>query len=208
MKNIPNQITVGRILLIFVFVILANFNSDTADNSLYIHVSAETARVLHAIAYVLAILGGLSDLLDGYLARKFHWESDFGRLIDPLADKIFMVATFSMMLSYDYIPAWVLIVILTREFMVTGLRTLATAKGFVIAADRWGKLKTLSQMLTLLVCGASWISFCGMPDIREPGTLNLCWNILLYLVAFVTIASGLGYFIKHKDCYMKSMFEA
>ncbi len=206
MKNIPNQLTVSRILLVFAFVILANFDS---CNSSCIKVSANTAWVCHLIAYILAVIGGLTDLVDGYLARKYHWESDFGRLIDPLADKLFIMATFAMLVDYQYMPAWLLIVILAREFMVTGLRTLATAKGIVIAADKWGKLKTASQMATLAICGFSWVfhPVCeSIPDIRQPGFWNVAWLTALGIVAFLTILSGASYFVKHKKLYLESMF--
>ncbi len=203
MKNIPNQLTMSRILLVFAFVILANFDDGTNRNA--IQVSAQTAHICHWVAYILAIIGGVTDLFDGYLARKYHWESDFGRLIDPLADKLFVMATFAMMVDYQYMPAWILIVILGREFMVTGLRTLATAKGIVISADRWGKLKTASQMATLAFGGAAWVGL--LPDIRIAGTgWHYAWMTALYIVAFLTILSGAGYFVKHKKLYLESMF--
>lgn len=189
MKNIPNQITVSRIFLIFAFVVLANIDS----------------WACHVAAYLIAVVAGLSDLADGYLARKFHWESDFGRLIDPLADKIFVLATFSMMVAYSYMPAWILIVILSREFMVTGLRTLASAKGIVIAADKWGKLKTATQMVVLLLCGASWTRLFGCPDLRKPGAFHVVWLCLLGLVVLITLASGASYFVKHKKLYLEAV---
>lgn len=207
MKNIPNQLTMSRILLVFVFVVLAHFDNKNPNSFC---VSEQTAWICHLIAYSLAIIGGLTDLFDGYLARKYHWESDFGRLIDPLADKLFVMATFAMLVEYAYMPAWVLIVILAREFMVTGLRTLASAKGIVIAADKWGKLKTAMQMAALAICGFCWV-FYGkigwVPDLKTPGTTaHLIWMIVLYIVAGLTILSGTSYFVKHKKLYMESMF--
>ena len=207
MKNIPNQLTASRILLVFGFVILANFDS---QNPNCFNVSEQTAWICHLIAYILAIIGGLTDLFDGYLARKYHWESDFGRLIDPLADKLFIMAAFAMLVDYQYMPAWLLIAILAREFMVTGLRTLATAKGIVIAADKWGKLKTASQMAALAICGASWVGapkISWIPDIRIEHTVpHTVWMILLYIVAALTVLSGASYFVKHKKLYLESMF--
>lgn len=207
MKNIPNQLTMSRILIVFVFVVLAHFDNKNPNS---FHVSAQTAWICHLIAYSLAIIGGLTDLFDGYLARKYHWESDFGRLIDPLADKLFVMATFAMLVEYNYMPAWVLIAILAREFMVTGLRTLASAKGIVIAADKWGKLKTAAQMAALVVCGFSWVfhgKISWVPDLKTPETTaHLVWMIILYIVAGLTILSGASYFVKHKKLYMGSMF--
>lgn len=201
MKNLPNQLTMSRIILIVAFVVLANFD---AKNANCFQVSEATAAVCHWIAYILAIIGGLTDLFDGYLARKYHCESDFGRLIDPLADKMFIMATFAMMVDYQFMPAWILIVILGREFMVTGLRTLAAAKGITISADKWGKLKTASQMAALAFGGASWVGL--IPDIRPDGVLHYVWLAVLGVVAVLTILSGASYFVKHKKLYLTSLF--
>ena len=201
MKNLPNQLTMSRIILIVAFVVLANFD---AHNANCFQVSESTAQICHWIAYILAIIGGLTDLFDGYLARKYHCESDFGRLIDPLADKMFIMATFAMMVDYQFMPAWILIVILGREFMVTGLRTLAAAKGITISADKWGKLKTASQMAALAFGGASWVKL--IPDIRPDGVLHYVWLGILGVVAALTILSGASYFIKHKKLYLTSLF--
>lgn len=201
MKNLPNQLTMSRIVLIVAFVVLANFD---ANNANCFNVSEKTAQICHWIAYILAIIGGLTDLFDGYLARKYHCESDFGRLIDPLADKMFIMATFAMMVDYQFMPAWILIVILGREFMVTGLRTLAAAKGITISADKWGKLKTASQMAALAFGGASWVGL--IPDIRPDGVLHYVWLAILGVVAALTILSGASYFIKHKKLYLTSLF--
>lgn len=206
MKHLPNQITISRLIFIVAFVVLANFDN---ANPNCIQVSAETAWVCHLIAYILAIIGGVTDLIDGYLARKYHVESDFGRLIDPLADKLFIMATFSMMVDYQYMPAWILIIILAREFMVTGLRTLATSKGIVIPADKFGKLKTATQMTVLGLCGMSWVlapKFSWFPDLlHTTGVLHYIWYGLLMLVAVITVASGASYFIKHNKLYMESI---
>ena len=220
MKNIPNQLTISRIVLIFLFVILANFDS---ENPTCIMVTPETAQICHVAALLIAFVAGITDLLDGYLARKYHWESDFGRLMDPLADKIFMVATFCMILDYGMMPGWILILILAREFMVTGLRTLATAKGVIIPADGWGKLKTALQMFTLACAGLSWVHVStffervaperGFWSFLRPmaefsvteGWFVPYWTGLLYLVAFVTLFSGLLYFIKHRKLYLGAL---
>ncbi|MEI3038149.1 MAG: CDP-diacylglycerol--glycerol-3-phosphate 3-phosphatidyltransferase [Victivallales bacterium] len=199
MKNLPNRITLSRILLIFVFVALANIRSDSVGFFIPT-VSPESAQVCHIIAYIVAILAAFTDMLDGYLARRFHLESDFGRLVDPLADKIFVVGTFVMMAEYKLMPGWIIIVVLTREFMVTGLRMLATHKGVVISADKWGKLKTILQMISLLIGGAAWVQ---MFDIHQK-TIWVVWYILLLVMTLVTILSGIGYFLKNKHLYMEN----
>lgn len=199
MKNLPNRITLSRILLIFVFVALANIRSDSIGFFIPT-VSAPAEKICHVIAYIVAILAALTDMLDGFLARKYHLESDFGRLVDPLADKIFVVGTFVMMAEYKLMPGWIIIVVLTREFMVTGLRMLATHKGVVISADKWGKLKTILQMISLLIGGAAWI---GLFEIHQKG-IWIAWYILLLIMTLVTILSGVGYFLKNKNLYAEN----
>lgn len=199
MKNLPNRITLSRIVLIFIFVALANIRSDSIGFFIPT-VSPEIAQICHIFAYIVAILAALTDTLDGFLARKYHLESDFGRLIDPLADKIFVVGTFVMMAEYKLMPGWIIIVVLTREFMVTGLRMLATHKGVVIAADKWGKLKTILQMISLLIGGAAWV---GIFNIHNK-TVWIFWYILLLIMTFVTIFSGVGYFLKNKEIYAEN----
>ena len=200
MKHLPNALTVSRIILIFCFVVLANFDS---ANPTCVKVGEHTAYVCHVIALIVAFLAGITDLLDGYLARKYHVESDFGRLMDPLADKIFILATFVMMLDYGMIPGWVLIVILTREFMVTGLRTLASSKNVIIAADRWGKMKTATQMFTLAFGGAAWIHLFGLDLGVSPVTV--IWKCLQGAVVLITVGSGLQYFIRYRSLFIGSI---
>ncbi len=200
MKHLPNALTISRIVLIFCFVVLANFDN---ANPTCVKVEEHAAYVCHAVALIVAFLAGITDLLDGYLARKYHVESDFGRLMDPLADKIFILATFVMMLDYGMIPGWVLIVILTREFMVTGLRTLASSKGVIIAADRWGKMKTATQMFTLAFGGAAWIHLFGLDLGVSP--VNIIWKCLQAAVVLITVGSGLQYFIRYRSLFSDSI---
>ena len=200
MKHLPNALTVSRIILIFCFVVLANFDD---ANETCIKVSADTAYICHVISLIVAFLAGITDLLDGYLARKYHVESDFGRLMDPLADKIFILATFIMMLDYSMIPGWVLIVILTREFMVTGLRTLASSKNVIISADRWGKMKTATQMFTLAFGGAAWIHLFGLDLGVSP--FSIIWKCLQIAVVLITVGSGLQYFVKYRSLFIGSL---
>ena len=197
-KQIPNFLTMSRIVLIFVFVILANIRSDVPG--FFIPQVQETPAVIcHIVAYVVAILAALTDFFDGFLARKYHLESDFGRLMDPLADKIFVVGTFVTMAEFVLMPGWIIIVVLTREFMVTGLRMLATKKGIVISADKWGKLKTCLQMIVLAIGGFSWAfrTVVGF-DLQKYWT---AWYILLLVMTFVTLASGVGYFVKNQKIF-------
>jgi len=204
MKRLPNRITISRIVMIFIFVILANIDSSKIN---FVNISANLSWSCHVAAYILAIIAGFTDILDGWLARKYNLVSDFGALMDPLADKIFVVATFIMLVDYGFMPAWMVVAVLSREFLVTGLRLLAVKKGQVISADKWGKLKTALQMLMLLIAGASWIGLFGF-DLKhgQIGSIPL-WNIwyaFLLAIVVMTVASGIGYFAKNTHLYEES----
>ena len=121
-KDLPNILTVSRIVAIAIFVILASL----ADYSYFR--DRDSVTLLRLIAYVLALLAGITDLVDGYIARRFNATSDFGALMDPLADKIFVTGCMLMAIQYKLMPAWIAIAVLCREFMVTGLRALAAKK--------------------------------------------------------------------------------
>ena len=184
--NLANKITVTRFLLIFVFVILASFPSTF------------TADMLHwKIAFIIAIFAGLTDILDGYIARKQNTVTTFGKLMDPLTDKIFTVSSFVILVGYNIVPSWIAILILAREFAVTGLRSLATDKGDVLAASWLGKLKTGLQMFVLLFGGAIWVGWMTIPA--------LYWNMLLYAVAALTVYTGIHYYVKARHLYFKGI---
>lgn len=191
-KNLPNLLTVSRIVMIFFFVVLANIDAEKIN---FVEIPKTVSETCHLIAYIIAILAGLTDFFDGRIARKYKCESDFGRLMDPLADKIFIAATYIMMVDYRIVPAWIVVVVLAREFLVTGLRLLAIGDGVVIAADKSGKFKTAFQMFALLIGGAGWVSLWGF-DIYEP-TVWKVWYAVLLLVAVSTVYSGVSYFVKN-----------
>jgi CDP-diacylglycerol--glycerol-3-phosphate 3-phosphatidyltransferase len=133
--NLPNQLTVARLVLTFVFVAL---------------LSIETLPFAKTAAFLVFGVAAFTDFLDGYLARKNQLITNFGKLMDPLADKILMCAGFIMLTRLELIPAWIVIAILSREFLVTGLRLVASAEGVVLAADNLGKYKTIFQIVAIL----------------------------------------------------------
>ncbi len=200
LRNLPNMLTISRIVFVMVFVLLATI----ADKSF---IPSDIARFsIRLGAYILAIIAGATDLLDGYLARRWNLVSDFGALMDPLADKIFVTATMLIAVECNLMPAWIVIAVLCREFMVTGLRTLAAKKQVVISADRWGKLKTALQMLMLAIAGASWVwDF----DLRQEKWLGIrlwyVWIPYLCGIVLVTVGSGVGYFIRYRSLYLSSV---
>ena len=199
MKNVPNFLTVSRIFAVLIFVVLATF----AEKD---YMPADAIFGVRLAAYILAIVAGLTDLLDGYIARKYNFVSDFGALMDPLADKIFVTGTMLMAVEYRLMPAWIAVAVLCREFMVTGLRTLAAKKQVVISADRWGKLKTALQMVMLGIAGAAWVIDGGAQYMHDAVWFGVrlwyLWIAYLTGIVFVTIGSGLGYFIKYRKLYL------
>ena len=204
-RNLPNILTVSRIFAVLVFVAMASVaHLDAMGDKSYVC----TMRI---VAVVLALLAGLTDLLDGYLARKYHWISDFGALMDPLADKIFVTGTMLIAVEYRLIPAWIAIAVLFREFMVTGLRTLAARKQVVISADRWGKLKTAMQMSMLGLAGIAWIIEGNdtVPYFYNTSIWGIriwyVWMGYLTIIVLVTLLSGLGYFIRYRKLFTEQL---
>ena len=208
MKNVPNILTVSRIIAVIVFVILATL----ADYPFF--QNRDSIFAIRLTAYVLAVFAGLTDLLDGYLARKYNQVSDFGALMDPLADKIFVTGAMLIMVEYRLMPAVVAFAVLSREFMVTGLRTLAAKKQVVISADRWGKLKTALQMTMLAIAGIPWFSgSTGIHCLRETVLgvsiggnivgirLWYVWLAFLCGIVLVTVLSGIGYFWRYRSLF-------
>ncbi len=133
------------------------------------------------------IVASLTDYVDGYIARKYHQVSDFGKFLDPLADKLLVIAVMVMFCQWNVMPAWALMIVLTREFAVTGLRLVAVGKGVVIAAGWSGKVKTASTMIGLclmMACpGIEWISITVMA-----------------VIVLTTVYSGIEYFVQNWKC--------
>lgn len=132
--NLPNRLTVSRLVLTIVFVAVVSANFPYHDT----------------LALILFVLAGVTDYIDGEIARRYSLITDFGKLMDPLVDKIMTAAAFVCLVPLQAIPAWVAIVVITREFLITGLRLLAVSKGRVLAADPIGKHKTSWQIATVI----------------------------------------------------------
>ena len=170
--NLPNKLTIGRIICTPVFVLLY-------------------ALDLYIPAFVVFLAASLTDLLDGRIARKYGIVTNFGKIMDPLADKILVYSAFCMFIDKGLMPGWMLIIILAREFAVSGMRLIAVEKGRVIAAGWSGKVKTASTM----VCICLMIVFGA-----EPRWLNLACQIIILAT---TVYSGVEYFIKNWDVFQE-----
>jgi CDP-diacylglycerol--glycerol-3-phosphate 3-phosphatidyltransferase len=187
--NLPNQLTVGRLFLTFLFVAALSFDLEHGNT----------------LALTLFIVAAITDYLDGQIARKRNLITNFGKLMDPLADKVLVSAAFVMLSAEGLFPAWILVVILAREFMVTGLRLVASSQGAVLAADQLGKWKTLTQMVTaiyLLLFSASSEPLLSAlqplfaPAFAQPAQLGL---ILAGLTLLTTVVSGWNYLWKNRS---------
>ena len=135
--NLPNKLTVLRVLMIPFFVLFALVDLVPGCS--------------HYIAVAIFIIASLTDLLDGKIARKYNLVTDFGKFMDPLADKLLVCSALICLVSMDRLPAWMVIVIISREFIISGFRLVASDNGVVIAASYWGKFKTTFQMLMIIV---------------------------------------------------------
>ena len=173
--NLPNKLSIARVLCIPAITVLLYMNDSTC----------------RIIAGVLFIIGSLTDLLDGHIARKYNLITDFGKFIDPVADKLLVLTTLIMLIHCGLMEAWVVIVILCRELAVDGLRMVAVGQGRVIAAGKLGKWKTTFQMITIIVvillntaCFASWYT-----------CILTCISLIL------TLWSAVDYFVRNRSVF-------
>ena len=195
--NLPNKLTIFRIILVPIMVIIPFFGIDGRIAGIPIE---------WLIIDVVFLIASLTDKLDGYLARKNNQVTAFGKFLDPLADKILVLAAMMMLVEMQKLPAWIPIIVLAREFMVSGYRLIAVEKGGeVIAASKWGKLKTVTQMiaivLALLDLNAFGECFTG---VLQGGDLilNLIVTIMMIIQVVATIFSGTDY-MKGAKKYIK-----
>ena len=157
---------------------------------LFMYLSGGVPGMWMWLALGVFILASLSDYVDGQIARKCNQVSDFGKFLDPLADKLLTIAAMCMFCEWGSFPAWALMIVLTREFAVTGLRLVAVGNGTVIAAGWSGKVKTASTMIGLCVMMAF------------PTIAWLCWAVIAVIVV-TTVYSGVEYFIQNWKCLWK-----
>ena len=190
--NLPNQLTIGRLFLTALFVAVMSI-----PDQLLKSVHLLDYRI--TIATLFFLIASLTDFLDGYIARKLNLVTDFGKLMDPLVDKILTSAVFIILSKEDMIPAWITITIISREFLVTGLRLLASNQGKVLSADSLGKWKTTSQIIVasffLIVLGSNEPVLKCLEFIDQP----MIGNFLIIICTTITIVSGWSYLSKNRQ---------
>ncbi len=188
--NLANKLTMIRILLVPVFLLFI-----TVKNIPYGSI----------IATVIFIIASITDQLDGYIARSRNQITNFGKFMDPLADKLLVTAALVSLVELKLVESWAVVVILAREFAVSGLRTLAASNGKIIAASWWGKIKTVTQMVAILLLLLKVNIYTSVDAINFVDN-NLFLNsfftyvpeIIMYIAVLITIISGIDYFIKNK----------
>lgn len=175
--NLPNKITMLRVIMIpfFAFFML----TDMVEGSKY-------------IAVAIFIIASLTDTLDGFIARKYNLVSNFGKFMDPLADKLLVSSAMICLVEMGRLPAWIVIIIISREFIISGFRLVASDSGIVIAASYWGKFKTVFQMVMIIVMimdlGSSFV---------------MLETILIYIALILTVVSLIDYIAKNKEVLTK-----
>ena len=177
--NLPNKLTLTRIILVPVFMIFVSLTS--LDGI----VDGNFNATFYLLAGIVFAAASFTDYLDGHLARKWHMVTDFGKFADPLADKMLVTAAMLWFVEIGQMPAWALLIVIVREFAVSGLRMIASDKGRVIAAGWSGKVKTASTMVCIVIM-----------FLPIPGWLN---TVCVAVIAITTLYSGVEYFVLNRD---------
>ena len=173
--NTPNKLTVLRMILVPIFMVV--FMVDAIPYN----------TIISAFIFILA---SITDWLDGYLARKNNIVTNFGKFMDPLADKLLVTGALLCLMEKNAVSFWVVMIIIAREFIVSGLRLVAVTKGIVIAAGKMGKLKTVVQLIAISAA------------ILLPASFVLFVDILIYLSALLTIISGVDYLVQNRKVFL------
>lgn len=173
--NLPNKLTVIRILAIPLFLF-------------FLYISQGVFRFLPLLIFAAA---AITDAIDGHIARRDNLITDFGKFMDPLADKLLTASAFIAFVEIDYLSSWVVVLIISREFLVSGFRTLAASKGVTIAANPWGKIKTVFQMVLIIVVLLNYTGYAAF---------TTSWiNPLVAIVVLLTVTSGATYIYENID---------
>lgn len=176
--NLPNKLTIARVVAVPVFVICYMLG-------------------WYLAAFILFILASLTDMLDGKIARKYNLVTNFGKIMDPLADKVLVYSAFCLLIEDGLMPAWMLIVILAREFTVAGMRTVAAAEGIVVAAAMSGKIKTVLQMIAVpFMLFIPVVAGTMFEQVIYYGAYIFLWASLI-----MTIYSGFEYISKNRSVF-------
>ncbi|MCI8968222.1 MAG: CDP-diacylglycerol--glycerol-3-phosphate 3-phosphatidyltransferase [Lachnospiraceae bacterium] len=182
--NLPNKLTVFRVILIIPFVLV--LLGSHAQWGWFMAMFGGSADYADFIALVIFVIASLTDMLDGKIARKYNLVTNFGKFMDPLADKLLVCAALICLIELDRIPSWIVIIIISREFIISGFRLVAADNRVVIAANYWGKFKTTFQMIMV----------CLM--IANIEALAVLTQIVMWIAVVLTVVSLVDYLAKNK----------
>jgi CDP-diacylglycerol--glycerol-3-phosphate 3-phosphatidyltransferase len=197
--NLPNKITTFRMICVFIvdFLLLMPWNSFATIPVLF-----GSVDVIQFIAFVIFLLASFSDFLDGYLARKLNLVTTYGKFMDPIADKLLVDSVFIILGVQGFVPAVVVVIMICRDLLIDALRQLSASKGYVLAANMWGKVKTVTQMVAL-----SFALLHDWPFSYFDSFLHLPYGIttlLCYISAVVSLISCVLYFSKNLNIFKDS----
>jgi len=178
--NLPNKLTLLRVILVPVFVVFLMCNITPYDKW---------------IALFIFIVASLTDMLDGKIARKYNLVTNFGKFMDPLADKLLVCSAFICFIELGKLPTWMVLIVIAREFIISGFRLVASDNGVVIAASMWGKYKTAISMIMICLVIA---------DINNP-VFEIITTIFIWAALILTVVSLIDYILKNKDIFKGSM---
>ncbi|MCX7697998.1 MAG: CDP-diacylglycerol--glycerol-3-phosphate 3-phosphatidyltransferase [Candidatus Goldbacteria bacterium] len=198
LKKIPNRLTMFRIFIIIIFIPTVLMDK----------------MISSYIALFLFIIAAISDYLDGYIARKYNIISNFGKVMDPLADKIMVISALLCFIQLNVVPAWMVIIIIAREFLISGIRIMAAKNGDIIAASNWGKAKTITEIIAIiailvLLAIVNTLEYLSIStekisildfQIRFV-LLKLIPYWLMFVVAVTALISGLEYYFKNSKIF-------
>ncbi len=171
--NLPNKLTMIRVFLVPVFVIFMMLPYGFS----------------RWVALAIFIVASLTDTADGYIARKYNLVTNFGKFMDPLADKLLVCSAMICLITTGQLPAWMVIVIIAREFIISGFRLIAVESGIVIAASWWGKIKTIVQMVMI----------CALLIDAKAAWFQVLEQILIWAALILTVVSLIDYILKNKN---------
>lgn len=195
--NLPNKLTVSRFILTVAFLL----------------VMFSRIKYCETIALVLFIAGGITDFMDGHLARRHKLITNFGILMDPLADKIMVCSAFIAFVGLNWMPAWMVVIIVARELAITGLRLLAASKSVVLAAEGYGKHKTISQIVTIIAI-LVWASYAEWGPVGRAvfgfqifgqSWVNWFTEASKWVSVILTFVSGWLYLWRNRALYLNDM---
>lgn len=185
--NLANKLTTFRVILVPIFLLC---------------ISWENVPHGSIVALIIFLVAAITDQLDGYVARSRNQITDFGKFMDPLADKLLVTTALVVLIRYNLVPAWAVAIIIAREFAVSGLRSLAASQGNVIAASWWGKVKTVIQIIFIIIALIQLVIISEQTMfysiLNSLNIINIIKDVTMYLTVIATVLSGIDYFYKNR----------